>query len=300
VPWHPFGDRFRPRAFLRYVRYGVPTLFGKTVGDRYLLDYIANRPAIAAALEELSSQMPQAIVVDDTVHVAPGNWRMHFASRLSGAGIEIGALHRPLPAHAGMNVSYVDRADVSALKREFAPVAEGIVPVQIVDNAETLATIADASQDFVIAGHVIEHMRDPIGAIAHWLRVLRPDALLYLIVPDKRKTFDRARVRTTLEHLILDYREPSRERDFEHFLEYATFVHALHGDAALDEARKLAAEDYSIHFHTFMPADIVALLRWMDGALTPLEIVEGPVMTPEPRTGEEEFHVLVRRREAAR
>ena len=53
-------------------------------------------------------------------------------------------------------------------------------------------------------------MRNPIGALVNWLRVVRDGGLLYLIVPDKRRTFDQLRVRTTLEHMVLDYQQPSR------------------------------------------------------------------------------------------
>jgi SAM-dependent methyltransferase len=152
-------------------------------------------------------------------------------------------------------------------------------------------TVRDASFDFVVAAHVIEHMRNPIGAIAAWLRVLKPGGHLYLIVPDKRYTFDRARVRTTLEHMILDYREPSPARDLEHFVDYARFVHQLEGEAAIADARRLIAGDYSIHFHTFIPKDLVALARWIAAHVTPVEIAEGPTMSAEA----DEFHLLLRK-----
>jgi hypothetical protein len=134
-------------------------------------------------------------------------------------------------------------------------------------------------------------MRNPIGALATWLRVLKPGGHLYLIVPDKRYTFDRKRVRTTLEHVILDYLEPSPARDLEHFLDYARFVHDTEGDAAVTLARQLVAEDYSIHFHTFLPKDMVAIARWMHDHVTPVEIAEGPAMSSES----DEFHLLLRK-----
>ena len=44
-------------------------------------------------------------------------------------------------------------------------------------DAQTLSTIATATYDFVITSHVLEHMRDVLGAIYHWLRVVRPGGL---------------------------------------------------------------------------------------------------------------------------
>ena len=204
--------------------------------------------------------MPQGQVVDTSVNaVEHRDWRGHFAGRLHGNGLELGPLHRPVKPHAGMRMTYMDRADQETLKREFPPVAEHIVPVDVIDDAETLATVADGRFDFLIAAHVIEHMRNPIGALVNWLRVVRDGGLVYLIVPDKRRTFDRLRVRTTLEHMVLDYEQPSRERDFEHFLDYAVFVQHAMTDQAIGEATRLRDTDYSIHFHVFLPQDVVRL-----------------------------------------
>lgn len=296
VALHPFGDRFRPRAFLRYLRLAVPVLFGRPIGDRHLLKYIGNRPDVARALQEFSTEMPQAVVVDDVVEADDTrDWRLHFLPRLQGEGLEIGPLHRPLQTHPGMRMTYVDRDRQEALQRLFPQLADAIVPVHIIDDAETLARVEADRYDFVVASHVIEHMRNPIGALRNWMRVVKPGGLLYLVVPDKRRSFDRRRVRTTLEHLILDYEEPSEARDFEHFLEYAALVHDATGTDALAEARRLAAENYSIHFHVFIPADIVALVRWASAHVTPIEIAGGPALNPDPHEMNGEFHVLLRK-----
>lgn len=288
-----FGRRIRLFAWWRDLTIAFHTLVGSTVGDRRLLGYLVNRADLAPTIEELRTEMPQAAVVDDTIDIRPNTnadeWRFYFAQKLAGRGLELGPLNRPLPKHDRMRLFYLDRADQETLRRSYPTVAEAIAPVDIIDNAETVATVADASFDFVVAAHVIEHMRNPIASIKAWLRILAPGGRLYLIVPDKRFTFDRTRVRTTIEHLILDYRDPSPVRDFEHFLDYARFVHDAHGQAAIDMARQFEAEDFSIHFHTFLPADMVALVRWIDAHVTPVTIEEGPLMSAETV----EFHMLL-------
>jgi hypothetical protein len=65
---------------------------------------------------------------------------------------------------------------------------------------------------------------------------------------------------------------------------------ARSGDA-IELARQLVAEDHSIHFHTFLPKDIVALVRWMHQHVTPVEIADGPVMSRDA----DEFHVMLRK-----
>ena len=165
----------------------------------------------------------------------------------------------------------------------------------MIDDAETLATVADGSFDFVVAAHVIEHMRNPIGAVVNWLRVVREGGQVYLVVPDKRRTFDKLRVRTPLAHMVLDYQQPSRERDFEHFLDYSVHVHHAQIDQAISEAERLRDIDYSIHFHVFIPTDVVAARRVdIDGHVMPVSIAEGPSL----QQGSDEFHVLLRKGKA--
>jgi SAM-dependent methyltransferase len=292
-PLRLFGQRIRPWAFLHHLRIAVGALVGKTVGDRFIVDYVSNRADLADYIREFDAEMPQAQIVDGSVtRLEYVDWRIYFGGRLTGDGLEIGALHDPTSVPAARSVQYLDRLAPDALRTAAPDVAVHIGRVDILDDAQTLATVKDASYDFVIAAHVIEHLRNPIGALRQWLRVLRPGGRLYLVAPDKRRTFDRARVRTTIEHLILDDQAPSSERDFEHFLDYAIHVHKGSLDSALAEARRLAAEDFSIHFHTFIPRDMVTLVEWIDAHGTPVAIVEGPAVSPE----NQEFHLLLQRR----
>ncbi|MPY86431.1 MAG: methyltransferase domain-containing protein [Luteitalea sp.] len=221
----------------------------------------------------------------------PRDWRTHFSHRLSGSGIEIGALSRPLQTHPGIKVRYVDRHKISELRAEYHELHTfPFTEPDIVDDAHTLGTLPDASEDFLIAAHLLEHMRDPIRALEAWCRVVRPGGLIYLILPDKRASFDRFRQRTPLDHMVLDYRQPSRDRDFAHFMDFV--VHAMQktGQVAVEEARRLEQIDYSIHFHVFQPADAVRLLQWFARHVRPIEIVEGPVTYPFS----DEFHTLLR------
>jgi len=72
-------------------------------------------------------------------------------------------------------------------------------------DANYLPEIDSASLDYVCASHVLEHLTNPIKAILEWVRILKPGGLLWLRIPDKRKTFDRTRDNTSLRHLIEDY-----------------------------------------------------------------------------------------------
>jgi SAM-dependent methyltransferase len=102
-----------------------------------------------------------------------------------------------------VTVRYVDRLDLAALRRQYPELArEELVEVDVIDDGETLESQPDASADFIIANHFIEHAEDPLGTLASHLRVLRPGGILYLAVPDRRRTFDADRDPTSLEHIV--------------------------------------------------------------------------------------------------
>lgn len=210
------------------------------------------------------------------------NWRSYFASKLVGRGLEIGPLHRPMNKHQGMKVEYIDRYSVADLREHYPELKNlPLVEADIIGDAQNLSVIKDDEYDFLISAHVIEHMKDPLGALENWVRVVKPGGLIYLIAPDKRAIFDHKRNRTALSHMILDYVSPSDDRDFEHYFDYAMFVHYMNKEEALKEAKRLIETDYSIHYHVFIPADMRALIEWFSENVRKLEIIEGPAMSPQ-------------------
>jgi SAM-dependent methyltransferase len=153
---------------------------------------------------------------------------------------------------------------------------EKLVPVDVIDDGESLSTFADGSLDFIIANHFIEHARDPIGTIRNWLAKLKPGGIVYLAAPDARYTFDSARPLTSREHLLGDYgADESRrsELDHAHYLEYARLVDKKEGAEIEAHARHLSGIDYSIHFHTFDSRSFRELLDYVRDELhLPFEI----------------------------
>lgn len=217
--------------------------------------------------------------------------RRRIAARcLSGEGIEIGALHRPFPVPDGVGVRYVDRLTTSQLREEYPELGdEPFAEVEIVDDGGTLATLADGSQDFVIAGHVLEHTQDPIGALRAQLRVLRAGGTLLLALPDRRTGIDRHREPTALAHLLADHeRGPERSRA-QHYSEWAELVDLPLGHVATkDVAAHAAALErrlYDIHFHCWTLAELTAQLPAFGL----------PASLAEARQNQHEFLVVLRR-----
>lgn len=210
------------------------------------------------------------------------DWRSYFVSKLTGHGLEIGPLHRPMNKHHGMKVDYIDRYSVADLRKHYPELLNlPLVEADIIGDAQDLAVVKDQQYDFLISAHVIEHMKDPIRALENWCRVVKPGGFVYLIAPDKRAIFDHKRNRSALSHIILDYLDPSDQRDFEHYFDYAMYVHGKNKSEAALEAKRLIETDYSIHYHVFIPADMKALLQWFSVNVRAIEILEGPAMSPQ-------------------
>jgi predicted SAM-dependent methyltransferase len=193
---------------------------------------------------------------------------------LSGDGIEVGALHSPLEVSPNARVRYVDRMSVAELRNQYRELAEyELVEVDVIDDGETLLSIADSSVDFVIANHMIEHCQNPIGTIEHHLRVLKPGGILYMAVPDKRYTFDRDRPVTSLEHVIQDYTEGPEWSMHSHFEEWTRLVNKAPEDNVAAQVKHLININYSIHFHVWTQVEFLELLLYCRSELSfPIEI----------------------------
>lgn len=177
---------------------------------------------------------------------------------ISGSGLEIGALHRPLLQGSFADVKYVDRMAEDELRPYFVDLDDvDFVPVDIIDDGEELSTVEANSQDFVIAIHLLEHFLNPIRAVGNMLRVLKPGGILFLAVPDKRyNDLDRNRPETTYEHLLRDFNEGPEWSKRDHYMEYARIVDGLTDENVMLENMR---RDNRIHFHVWTNKELFEL-----------------------------------------
>ena len=127
---------------------------------------------------------------------------------------------------------------------------------QFIAEATDLVKIPSAKYDFLLASHCLEHMANPLLAVQEWLRVLKGDGVIILVLPDRRGTFDHRRPVTAFSHLVRDREMQTTEEDLTHLEE----ILALH-DLALDPpAGNLAAfekrsranfQNRCLHHHVF-------------------------------------------------
>ncbi|MBM3546062.1 MAG: class I SAM-dependent methyltransferase [Alphaproteobacteria bacterium] len=93
-----------------------------------------------------------------------------FATKyLVGDGIDIGAGPDSIGAYASL-----------------FPLVKSVRAWDMPDgDAMLMASVADASLDFVHSSHCLEHLEDPYVALGHWLRICRPGGYLVVIIPDE-------------------------------------------------------------------------------------------------------------------
>lgn len=133
----------------------------------------------------------------------------------------------------------------------------------------------DHALDYVIASHVLEHVANPVAALAEWYRVVRPGGIIYLVVPNRRATWDHPRALTPVAHLLEDDERGTTACDATHIAEFAEGIDWSRFDPATSAgdipakraelARGLRetvarGEGINIHFHTFEPDNLRELL----------------------------------------
>jgi SAM-dependent methyltransferase len=242
-------------------------------GVKQILDRLRHVPMVFSSKERSNGELKP--------------YRRRLQRYIQGSGIEIGALHNPMPVdRRRARVLYVDRMSLEEQRRHYPELGGySLFEPDIVADADELGMIESGSQDFVIANHLLEHLPDPIGAFTEWYRVLRPSGILFLALPDKRFTFDKDRPRTTLAHLVADHKDRGAASRLAHYHEYSRLVHKKSGDELSRDVDRLLAQNYSIHFHVWVPDDIAELIVYLqDARALPWRVLE-----QIDNTGSDEF-----------
>ena len=185
------------------------------------------------------------------------------AHYVRGSGIEVGGLHNPLKVPRGASVRYIDRMSTEELRKQYPELAgRSFTRVDILDDGERLRTIADGSQDFVIANHFLEHCENPIGTLHTLFRVVKKGGVVYMCLPDKRYTFDSDREITSFEHILRDYEEGPAWSRRGHFEEWVRIVERVSdGEEAARRVQALMDQKYSIHYHVWTQPDMWNMLH---------------------------------------
>ena len=219
-------------------------------------------------------------------------------ARLDGLrGLEIGAAaHNPFGLDTRNVAVPADWEFYANSQRDL-----GVEParVNIWATADNIP-VGNASQDFVITSHVVEHLPDLIGALVEWDRVVRDGGYIYMIVPLKGALAeDGPRPLTPVEHFVDDWRasahtrSPRVRRAWRHVTSVDGALLARAHRSALSGALAKVVRSRLVHgrlgfatalarrepwdrhptegvpggrgghYHTFVPDTILSLVAWM-------------------------------------
>lgn len=209
--------------------------------------------------------------------LVPNEARRRLGHQLAGAGIEVGPGEFPFRLlRPEVTVRYVDRLRpedrqrvLEALGRDpgnpaFEAARLALEPDFVADfNTDRLGPVPDASEDFVIASHVLEHLAEPLGFVDEIHRVLKPGGLALVLLPDRRRTEDRFRAPTSLGHLVAEHEAGVDQVSPEHLREFLRDRGRRPGRT--DEERACQLEQYrehSFHVHCWDPDEFVEVLAW--------------------------------------
>ncbi|MGA2691781.1 MAG: class I SAM-dependent methyltransferase [Opitutaceae bacterium] len=186
------------------------------------------------------------------------------ARYLKEPGVEIGAFKTPIP---GIKPTYVDRFPIYA--------GEPTLADYFGDACEL--PFLDSTLSYVASSHVLEHVANPLAALAEWFRVLRHGGIVYCVLPDRKKTFDHNRALTPPGHFLDDFRNGVTQSDGTHIDDFVfgvdwTVYSPSTPASGLDAAKRDLASVYhrsveagleiNIHFHVFespVVRDLIAL-----------------------------------------
>jgi hypothetical protein len=201
----------------------------------------------------------------------PQTARWHLSRHLVGRGIELGPGHMAFPTvMPGATVRYLDAWHPDDNGDRFPELraqseAAFVEPDIVCDfNAEGLAPVADASQDFVVASHVLEHLANPLRMLDEMHRVVRPGGTVLILLPDRHVTFDKDRPPTPLAHLVDEYERGVTTVDDAHIEEFLHHT-ANHQGEGPPGSRSTPDPDLDLAAMSVLEKGLALLwLRWDD------------------------------------
>lgn len=122
----------------------------------------------------------------------------------SGIGLEVGPGYNPLLRKAdGFRVETLDHGNAEQIREKYrndkSVDISKIEEVDFVWDGRPLSTVIGkpGNYDYIVASHVIEHTTDFVGFLNECQKLLKPNGILLLAVPDKRRCFDLIQSMTT-------------------------------------------------------------------------------------------------------
>jgi SAM-dependent methyltransferase len=205
-----------------------------------------------------------------------------------GTGVEVGPGPNPqVRPGAGVDVIYIEqktRDEWFDLYRSRAPDLDASVWDRYRVGEAHALPVDDGSCDFVFSSHVLEHLPNPLGHLAHWLAKLRSGGRIVAVVPDLAATRDHVVPPSTAAEWLREFELGQLTPTLEHYRKNAPkYGPGFDPQAALERG-------VSVHMHFYRPATMAALLRDAAARLP----IAGWTVRSAPN--HKDFHIVVTRR----
>jgi SAM-dependent methyltransferase len=125
--------------------------------------------------------------------------------------------------------------------------------------------------DYLLSSHCLEHCPNTIKVLREWIRVLRSNGYLFLVLPHGERTFDRGRELTTLSHHIEDFDRNVSFEDMTHWPEFEKFSIPQYNHAWIAEGTRpdgtidplWCVNHGAVHYHVWTQHEMSELLRYL-------------------------------------
>jgi SAM-dependent methyltransferase len=92
----------------------------------------------------------------------------------------------------------------------------------IISDAVDISVINNETYDFAVSIHLLEHIANPLKAIKEWLRIVKNDGYIIIVVPEKSLCFDHKRDYSKFSTLLEQYEKNVGEDDLSTLKEILT------------------------------------------------------------------------------
>ena len=178
------------------------------------------------------------------------NWIEQFSPEGQGLEIGVGAQTIAPVKRTLLSDAYRSHTKDASLATVFFPAHEIPFP--------------ENTFQFILSEHVLEHVPNPIQVIKEWLRVLKPEGVVYLFMPHPERTFDQNRKLTSLAHLLEDENNQVGVMEDAHYEEWLEKVIspglASHYQA---QTKEECLSTCSLHRHVWTEATLSELLKFL-------------------------------------
>jgi ubiquinone/menaquinone biosynthesis C-methylase UbiE len=194
-----------------------------------------------------------------------------------GNGLEVGALCYPYLFNEDCKLKYADIFENSKLRKILDDIPlDNLYHKELVDIEYVLKppkflldNVSDNTFDFVYSSHVLEHTPNPLSSLNDQLRVTKIGGIVYVVMPNKKNTYDKTRQVTKSDVLI----DKFENGIFDHTVDEALDVikntneHALyepHKKNPLEYAKEIIKKKEGIHhFYTYDETNILEILIYL-------------------------------------